>query len=47
VLALIAGGAWLMAGPLAPDWAHRSGTVTRVTTGSSTPSPGAAQGGSR
>ncbi|HUA27694.1 MAG TPA: ferric reductase-like transmembrane domain-containing protein [Streptosporangiaceae bacterium] len=47
VLALIAGGAWLMAGPLAPDWAHRSGTVTRVTTGSSTPSPGAAPGGSR
>ncbi len=26
VLTLIAGGAWLRAGPLAPNWSHRSGT---------------------
>ena len=26
VLILIAGGAWLRAGPLAPGWSHRSGT---------------------
>jgi DMSO/TMAO reductase YedYZ heme-binding membrane subunit len=28
VLTLIAGGAWLRAGPLAPGWSHRSGTHT-------------------
>jgi sulfoxide reductase heme-binding subunit YedZ len=26
VVVLVAGAAWLKAGPLAPDWAHRSGT---------------------
>ena len=30
VLALIAGGAWLSAGPLKPDWARRSGTPPTV-----------------
>jgi sulfoxide reductase heme-binding subunit YedZ len=47
VLALIAGGAWLVAGPLAPNWAHRSGTPAHVTTGSSTPNPAATAGSSR
>jgi methionine sulfoxide reductase heme-binding subunit len=28
VLVLIAGGAWLRTGPLAPGWSHRSGTHT-------------------
>ena len=28
MLILIAGGAWLQAGPLAPGWSHRSGTHT-------------------
>jgi DMSO/TMAO reductase YedYZ heme-binding membrane subunit len=31
VLILIAGGAWLRAGPLAPGWSHRSGTQTSST----------------
>lgn len=31
VLTLIAGGAWLHAGPLAPGWNHRSGTHSAAT----------------
>ena len=30
VLALIAGGAWLAAGPLHPGWARRAGTPPRL-----------------
>jgi hypothetical protein len=31
VLAVVAGGAWLRAGPLAPNWGSRSGTHTSQT----------------
>jgi predicted ferric reductase len=41
VLALIAGGAWLAAGPLQPGWARRAGTPAHLTTGSATPRPAA------
>ena len=34
VLALIAGGAWLTAGPLRPGWALRAGTPSHLTSGS-------------
>ena len=47
VLALIAGGAWLAAGPLQPGWAKRAGTATHLTTGSGTPAPAATTGGAR
>jgi hypothetical protein len=33
VLAVIVGGAWLRAGPLAPGWSSRSGTPTHSSTG--------------
>jgi methionine sulfoxide reductase heme-binding subunit len=36
VLALIAGGAWLTAGPLRPGWALRAGTPPHVVTGAKT-----------
>jgi len=39
ILALIAGGAWLAAGPLQPGWARRAGTPVHLTTGSGTPRP--------
>jgi DMSO/TMAO reductase YedYZ heme-binding membrane subunit len=35
VLALIAGGAWLSAGPLRPGWALRAGTPTHLVAGGS------------
>jgi methionine sulfoxide reductase heme-binding subunit len=35
VITLIAGGAWLHAGPLAPHWSTRSGTTTAHTAGAS------------
>jgi sulfoxide reductase heme-binding subunit YedZ len=35
VLALIAGGAWLTAGPLRPGWALRAGTPSHLVSGSS------------
>jgi predicted ferric reductase len=44
VLALIAGGAWLTAGPLQPGWARRAGTPTHVTTGSGAPRPATTAG---
>jgi len=31
VLALIAGGAWLAAGPLHPGWAQRAGTASSAS----------------
>jgi predicted ferric reductase len=34
VVALIAGMAWLKAGPLSPNWAHRAGTGTSARIGS-------------
>jgi len=37
VLALIAGGAWLTAGPLQPGWAQRSGTPSQLIRAGSTP----------
>jgi predicted ferric reductase len=39
VLTLIAGGAWLTAGPLQPGWARRAGTPARLVSGSSPVSP--------
>ncbi len=45
VLTLIAGGAWLTAGPLQPGWARRAGTPAHLTTGSGTPRPTATAGG--
>ena len=47
VLALIAGGAWLAAGPLQPGWAHRASSTTHLTSGSRTPTPAATTGGAR
>jgi len=47
VLALIAGGAWLAAGPLQPGWAKRAGSPTHLTTGSGTPTPASTTGGTR
>jgi methionine sulfoxide reductase heme-binding subunit len=47
VLALIAGGAWLAAGPLQPGWAQRAGSPTHLTSGSGTPTPAAGAGGGR
>ena len=35
VVALIAGGAWLTAGPLRPGWSLRAGTPTHLVSGSS------------
>jgi predicted ferric reductase len=50
VLTLIAGGAWLTAGPLQPGWARRAGTPEHLVGGSakvsSTPA-GGATGGTR
>jgi predicted ferric reductase len=37
VIAVIAGGAWLRAGPLAPDWSVRSGTPSHSSTGKAAP----------
>ncbi len=45
VLALIAGGIWLNAGPLQPGWARRSGTPATLIRGKSGSAP-AAGGGS-
>jgi preprotein translocase subunit SecG len=50
VLTLIAGGAWLTAGPLQPGWARRAGTPVHVVKGSAKVSPapgGGASGGAR
>jgi DMSO/TMAO reductase YedYZ heme-binding membrane subunit len=50
VLTLIAGGAWLTAGPLQPGWARRAGTPVHVVKGSAKLSPtpaGGASGGAR
>jgi hypothetical protein len=47
VLALIAGGAWLNAGPLQPGWARRSGTPARLINGGTRTSPRPAAGGQR
>jgi len=44
VLALIAGGAWLTAGPLQPGWARRSGTPPQLIHGGRTVSRPAAGG---
>jgi methionine sulfoxide reductase heme-binding subunit len=48
VLTLIAGGAWLTAGPLQPGWARRAGTPEHLAKGSakvsSTPSGGTGGG---
>jgi hypothetical protein len=33
VMTLIAGGAWLLAGPLAPHWSARSGTHSTTPAG--------------
>jgi predicted ferric reductase len=40
VLAVIAGGAWLRAGPLAPNWSSRSGTHSSQSRAASGPSAG-------
>ncbi len=49
VLALIAGGAWLTAGPLQPGWARRAGTPPQLIHGSvkasSQPAAGRAEAG--
>jgi Ferric reductase like transmembrane component len=45
VLSLVAGGAWLAAGPLQPGWARRAGTPVHVVSGSS--KVNAPAGGSR
>jgi predicted ferric reductase len=50
VLTLIAGGAWLTAGPLQPGWARRAGTPVHVAKGSAKVSPlpaGGTSGGAR
>ena len=49
VLTLIAGGAWLTAGPLQPGWARRAGTPVHVAKGSAkvSPAPSGASGGAR
>jgi predicted ferric reductase len=44
VLALIAGGAWLAAGPLQPGWARRAGTPPQLIHGARTASRPAAGG---
>jgi predicted ferric reductase len=48
VLTLIAGGAWLTAGPLQPGWARRAGTPAHVVKGSArvsrAPGGGASEG---
>jgi DMSO/TMAO reductase YedYZ heme-binding membrane subunit len=43
VVALIAGGAWLRAGPLAPGWSARSGTRTAPPAGATRPDPRASR----
>jgi hypothetical protein len=40
VLAVVAGGAWLRAGPLAPHWSARSGTHTSQSPAASSTSAG-------
>jgi hypothetical protein len=40
VLTLVAGGAWLTAGPLQPGWARRAGTPVHVAKARSVPSSG-------
>jgi predicted ferric reductase len=45
LLALIAGGAWLTAGPLHPGWARRAGTPPSLLGGPSAATPGS--GGAR
>jgi sulfoxide reductase heme-binding subunit YedZ len=50
VLTLIAGGAWLTAGPLAPGWVRRAGTPEHVAKSSSKVSPvpaGGTSGGAK
>jgi hypothetical protein len=50
VLTLIAGGAWLTAGPLAPGWVRRAGTPQHVAKSSSEVSPvpsGGTSGGAK
>ena len=47
VLALIAGGAWLSAGPLAPGWARRAGTPSHLVTGGGRTAPASSSGGTR
>jgi hypothetical protein len=46
VLTLIAGGAWLTAGPLQPGWARRAGTPVHVVKGSAKVSPAPGRGAS-
>jgi methionine sulfoxide reductase heme-binding subunit len=47
VLALIAGGAWLTAGPLQPGWARRAGTPARLIDGGARTGSAPAAGGTR
>jgi hypothetical protein len=50
VLTLIAGGAWLAAGPLQPGWARRSGTPEHLAKSSakvSSTTGGGTSGGTR
>jgi sulfoxide reductase heme-binding subunit YedZ len=50
VLTLIAGGAWLAAGPLAPGWVRRAGTPQHVAKSSAKVSPvpgGGTSGGAK
>jgi predicted ferric reductase len=47
VVALIAGGVWLGAGPLQPGWARRAGTPSNLLGGKTSSTGGAAGGSSR